>query len=114
MEAQQVTDLKSLVKSTAGVQSELSGGNGHCYDEAILIHNNSIESYMSVQRAILWSLGCHKNMCWEVIDQEAHSHNGRKIDVLTIEKRKMDDHGIVSTGTQQVFFDITEFENELA
>ncbi|MCJ8336893.1 MAG: hypothetical protein MJK10_00330 [Pseudomonadales bacterium] len=109
-----MTDLKNLVKITAGVQSELSGGNGHGYDEAILIRNNGVESYMSVQRAILWSLGCHKNMCWEVIDQEAHAHNGRTIDVLTIEKRKMDDQGIVSTGTQQVFFDISEFESEVS
>ena len=109
-----MTDLKNLVKITACVQSELSGGNGHCYDEAILIRNNGVESYMSVQRAILWSLGCHKNMCWEVIDQEAHAHNGRTIDVLTIEKRKMDDQGIVSTGTQQVFFDISEFESEVS
>jgi hypothetical protein len=108
-----MADLKSLVKSTAGVQSDLSGGHGHTYDEAIIIENNGIESYMSVQRAVLWSLGSHKNMCWEVIDQEAQPHNGRIIDVLTIEKRKMDDHGLVSTGTQQVFFDITEFDSEV-
>ena len=108
-----MTNLKSLVKSIAGVQSQLSGGHGHNYDAAILIHNNGVESYMSVQRAVLWSLGSHKNMCWEVIDQEMHQHNGRNIDVLTIEKRKMDDQGLVTTGTQQVFFDITEFENEM-
>lgn len=105
-------DLKSLVKRVAGVQSELGGGHGHSYDAAIMIHNNGVESYMSVQRAVLWSLGSHKKMCWEVIDQESHQHNGRNIDVLTIEKRKMDDQGIVTTGTQQVFFDITEFEDE--
>ena len=107
-----MTDLKSLVKRIAGVQSELAGGHGHNYDAAILIKNNGIESYMSVQRAVLWSLGSHKNMCWEVIDQVSHQHNGRNIDVLTIEKRKMDDQGIVTTGTQQVFFDITEFDKE--
>ena len=108
-----MTDLKSLVKKLACVQSELSGGHGHNYDAAIMINNNGVESYMSVQRAVLWSLGSHKNMCWEVIDQEMQQHNGRNIDVLPIEKRKMDDHGIVTTGTQQVFFDITEFEDEL-
>ncbi|EPJ46697.1 MAG: hypothetical protein OFPII_17880 [Osedax symbiont Rs1] len=107
-----MADLKGLVKSMAGVQSELSGGQGHSYDAAIIIQNNGVESYMSVERAVLWSLGSYKNMCWEVIDQETHQHNGRKIDVLTIEKRKMDDQGIVSTGTQQVFFDITEFHAE--
>lgn len=104
-----VTDLKKLVKDVAGVKSELSGGNGHSYDAAILIHNGGMETHISVQRAVLWSLGSLKNMCWEVIDQETHQHNGRSIDVLSIEKRKMDDNGIVSTGTQQVFFDITEF-----
>lgn len=108
-----MTDLKSLVKEAANVQSELSGGHGHSYDAAILIKNNKIESYMSVERAVLWSLGEFKNMCWEIIEQEMHPHNGRKIDVLTIEKRKMDDQGLVSTGTQQVFFDITEFDSEL-
>ncbi|MEM5528438.1 hypothetical protein WN093_06365 [Gammaproteobacteria bacterium AS21] len=107
-----MADLKSLVKDIAGVQSELSGGHGHSYDEAIIIANNGVESYMSVERAVLWSLGTHKNMCWEVIDQEVHRHNARNIDVLTIEKRKMDSQGIVSTGTQQVFFDVTEFEQE--
>ncbi|MEH6444108.1 MAG: hypothetical protein V7784_09420 [Oceanospirillaceae bacterium] len=105
-----MSDLKNLVKDVAGIQSELSGGNGHNYDAAILIQNNGVESYMSVQRAVLWSLGRHKSMCWEIIDQEVHPHNGRNIDVLTIEKRKMDDTGLVTTGTQQVFFDITEFD----
>lgn len=109
-----MADLKNLVKSSAGVQSELSGGQGHSYDEAIIIENNGIESYMSIQRAVLWSLGSHKKMCWEVIEQETHPHNGRNIDVLTIEKRKMDDRGIVSTGTQQVFFDITDFNSEVS
>jgi hypothetical protein len=108
-----MADLKSLVKETASVQSELSGGHGHTYDAAIIIKNNKIESYMSVERAVLWSLGDLKDMCWEIIEQETNQHNGRSIDVLTIEKRKMNDQGIVSTGTQQVFFDISEFDSEI-
>jgi len=106
-----MADLKQLVKEHAGVEVSLSGGSGRSYDSAIIVHNNGIGDLAGAQRAVLWSLGRYKKLNWEIIEQEQQMHNGRVIDVMTIEMRRMVD-GMVSTGMQQVFFDISEYAGE--
>lgn len=103
-------ELKALVQEHAGFTPSISGGNGRTVDSAIVIHNDGIHEYKTVEKAIFWALAKHADKHWETLEDHAFEKNGRHFQSYLLEVRGMQ-QGKVHHNEQSIFFDITEFRN---
>lgn len=102
------SELKELVLEHSGFNAAISGGNGRSIDSAIIIHRDGVHDKRTVQKAVLWALGRHKNVSWDVLSDIREESNGRCYESMLLDVRIMNNSGQVKQGQQQIYFDITE------
>ncbi|WP_293266546.1 hypothetical protein [Neptunomonas sp.] len=101
-------ELKELVLEHSGFDAAISGGNGRSIDSAIIIHQDGVHDKRTVQKAVLWALGRHKDLSWDVLSDAQEESNGRYYESMLLDVRVMNDFGKVQRGKQTIYFDITE------
>ncbi len=106
-----VSELKGLVLEHSGFNAAISGGNGRSIDSAIIIHRDGVHDKSTVQKAVLWALGRHKDLSWDVLSDTREESNGRCYESMLLDVRVMNHSGQVKRGQQQIYFDITEHIN---
>jgi hypothetical protein len=99
--------LKDLLEKDFSVNLPISGGFGNSIDNAIIIHRDGLNDYVTTEHFILECLGKGRRIEWKIIGQELHTYDNKSIDKIKIETKKVAESEIV-TQIENYYFDITE------
>ena len=101
-------NLKELLEADFGKKFPISGGSGNSIENALVIHNQDVSDYVGLEYYILSCLGTGRKIEWRRLGQQLVESNGRKIDKIKIETKKVTRTEVI-TQIENYYFDISEF-----
>jgi hypothetical protein len=107
----QVISLKNLLFEDFGVELPISGGTGNSIDNAIIMHRQVPNDFVSTEYYIVKCISIGRRVKWKLLRQELIEADGKYYDKLEIEVVDEKDDEIVTT-IENYYFDITECYHE--
>jgi len=99
--------LKELLERDFKVELPISGGDGNSIDDPIIIHKKGMNDYVGTEHFILRCMGIGLGIEWKKLGQELIIYNNKKIDKITIERKRLIKGEIINQKAYH-YFDITE------
>lgn len=99
--------LKTILKNDFDLDLPISGGSGLSIDDPVVIERSGINDYVSTEHTLLKYLAKKRQVQYELVGQALLSHQGRRLDRITIQTIDSSTEGVRGE-TAHYYFDITD------